>query len=908
MPSKQACDVFKPHLFLSNNRCRDCDFPESDHFTLDAASGRGRAPTVEQKLAQLVSSECTHYTPHAWIVNKCRDCGRTEDVHETSAGSVAEEEEEEVKPKKKKAPIRNVQEIAALGKEPGRQTAATTAHAMQIKGKGKKKQSEAVEPEAEEERGEEEEEAESEEDEEVGETPLEYNQRVVDHAVAQMVQMEAELEDARASEAAQLSASAITQEQYETNLAAIQQAYTRKEAQLKAEVERARTEIDAVRQREEQSDRKQAEADEEMARMREEAEKAREEAATLRAEAAATASRAEQSQREADAARQEMDKQRQEELEAVRAEMEKARLETEALKAEAQAQREENERREQERREAIAAAQAAAAAAVAQKPDEEVKEQDTQQASASPIVAPLVHPDPTPASIATPDASAAPAAETEDEAQPTAAAPASGDSSGPYAGTVNLSDVLLKVEKLFLSGKNFFRFTYTRPAAVVSSVFLRVIRDEYVLCWGRAGQRAVHPSRTLPFSQITAIVVGRQSSVFRRPEFAAALSGQCFSIVGRSHCLHLMAANERDAEMTSFGLASLLKESRLAVEVFDHQKYCEPHAAVMTETEQEQTEEDDTSAAADLSDPEQLLSVGSSQRVAIALSVKCSALPLVQQNSIVCLVDREEKTDRLVYVSQTEKQSKTSNPNWQKQFALEYELGSVRELRFNVYDVALKSTSIDDNDRIGSVRVNIAELVELDGVDFVFALSHADHNKNFKLIRAQATMTLRCTRKERVVAGGEKQYSSARLSVDNVQLAGLQSMLQKGDVFTSHTEHAPSLPLTLLYRVPAGGEKSFQLGELAWTVHGGGGAGAGEVALRSICDVYVGKKQRSFPTSAADECCFSLLSKSGVRLDLEARSGKQRDEYVNAVTALLKHAAVEARKKAHAKLGTGRFL
>ena len=70
--------------------------------------------------------------------------------------------------------------------------------------------------------------------------------------------------------------------------------------------------------------------------------------------------------------------------------------------------------------------------------------------------------------------------------------------------------------------------------------------------------------------------------------------------------------------------------------------------------------------------------------------------------------------------------------------------------------------------------------------------------------------------------------------------------------------------------------------------------------------MYVGKKQRSFPLSALDECCFSLLSKNGVRLDLEAKSKALRDEFVNAITALLKHAAVEAKKKAHAKLGTGR--
>ena len=893
MPARSACDHFVPHLFLSNNRCRDCDFPESEHVAVSAASPRGRAPTLEQKVDALVRGGCTHYTPHAWIVDRCRDCGRRETVHETSAGSAGSEQDDADGGRRQvgSAPLRREAEIAALGlggSRRGSQNAVTSA--MNIR-RGKRGAAGGAGDDS-------------------SASSLEQAQRVLSQAVAAMVLMGEELEEVKAQEAESLQSQSITQTEYDAKMAELEAAFQRKEAELKAQVEEAKAEIDAaqvqLKLEQEEEAKREEEQQAQLQQARAEADKAKEEAAALRAEVAAAASKAEQD-------REERDRATQEELERARAEAANARLEADAARAETQAQREEQERRDRAAAEAAveaaAAAEAAAAEAAAQKEREreEVKEQEAQVTVSAPVF-PSSVPGSRTGSVTLPRQ------EDEDDVQPTVASAAAA-TKGPYRGTVNLSDVLLKVEKLFLSGKSFFRFSYSRQTVVVCALFLRVIEDEYVLCWSRGGQRNVHSTRCLPFSSIQEIVVGKQSSVFRRPEFAAATEAQCLSVIGRDHCLHLMAGNERDAEMTSFGLASLLKESRISVKWCEPGQYQEADNAVITETTQEQAEEDDGAQPADLHDLELLSSLASTSRVSVHLSVKCSSLPLAHQNVIVCLVDREEKTDRLVYVSQTERVSRNPNPEFSREFVVEYELGSVRELRFNVYDVSVKSQSIEDADRLGSLKADIREIVELDGVDFVFRLQHREHSKNYKLIKSQSQITVCCTRKEQPrTAAPNSSYNSSRLEVDEAQLAALQQMLVKGDIFTLHVDQAAPQPVTVYYRTAAAAAPassapatgSFALGNLHYTVMGESGAvEAQSVPLRSICDVYMGKKQRSFPASAADDCCFSLLSKTGVRLDLEAKSMQQREEFVNAVTALLKHATMEARKKAQARLGMG---
>ena len=506
MPSKCPCDRFTPHLFLKNGRCRDCDFLESEHITIATTDGRGRAATLEQKVDSLVKDGCTHYTPHAWLVDRCRDCGRPESVHLTSAGSIEDEAEDEQTSRRavKHAPIRNAEEIAAMGSSSSRRSSQVIANAMKVR-KGKKKTAgEAVETAAgDDDNDDDDDDEEDEEEEDVG--SLEHAQRVMDKAVAQMMLMDQELEDVRAQEAQSLHSSSISQAEYDSKMAQIQAAFEAKEAELRAEVETAKAAIDAAQSSlRAQTEAAQAEAAreadaraaandsarDELARMREEADRAREEAASLRAQAQAAASRAEEEREERDRARQADDavreRSRQAELEAARAEAATARAEADTARAEAAQQREEQERRDRAAADERAAAEERAAeereAAAAQKraEAEEVKEEATQVTSA-PNIVPVATAGR--ASTTTEGSAEPPQFHEEEEPQPTVA-PAS-QPAGPYAGTVNLNDVLLKVEKLFLSGKNFFRFQYAKPGAVITALFLRVIQDEYVLCWSR---------------------------------------------------------------------------------------------------------------------------------------------------------------------------------------------------------------------------------------------------------------------------------------------------------------------------------------------------------------------------------------------------------------------------------------
>jgi len=85
----------------------------------------------------------------------------------------------------------------------------------------------------------------------------------------------------------------------------------------------------------------------------------------------------------------------------------------------------------------------------------------------------------------------------------------------------------------------------------------------------------------------------------------------------------------------------------------------------------------------------------------------------------------------------------------------------------------------------------------------------------------------------------------------------------------------------------------FELGSLQWSVVG---AKAQLLPLRSVVDVFVGKKSPSFPADAADDRAFSLVSKGGVRLDLEAKSRQQRDSWVQGIISLLKAAAAQQQK------------
>ena len=88
------------------------------------------------------------------------------------------------------------------------------------------------------------------------------------------------------------------------------------------------------------------------------------------------------------------------------------------------------------------------------------------------------------------------------------------------------------------------------------------------------------------------------------------------------------------------------------------------------------------------------LGIPSTQKIEIAC--KCASLPSEHQNTIVCLVDRDERTNKLVYLNQSERISGTVDPTFKKKFPLTFVDTSAKTLRFNVYDVVSGEESSSD--------------------------------------------------------------------------------------------------------------------------------------------------------------------------------------------------------------------
>lgn len=144
-----------------------------------------------------------------------------------------------------------------------------------------------------------------------------------------------------------------------------------------------------------------------------------------------------------------------------------------------------------------------------------------------------------------------------------------------------------------------------------------------------------------------------------------------------------------------------------------------------------------------------------------------SNLPSVHNNTIVCLVDRDERTDKLVYLNQTERVTKTNCPVFRKKFPLEYIETAAKKLRFNVYDVPSGATSIEDPDRVGSAVVTLKECVDGAGTDFIFNLSHKDGKKQSLLDGAKSTITVNCFSKKEVLTAATMKMATEKDAVNN---------------------------------------------------------------------------------------------------------------------------------------------
>lgn len=85
--SSAVCDHYRHHAFLNNDRCRDCGHTLAEHSSHIKSPINNKSFDPHTVTALLYSnSECTHFSGHYWLWNRCRDCARSEGVHTTTDG------------------------------------------------------------------------------------------------------------------------------------------------------------------------------------------------------------------------------------------------------------------------------------------------------------------------------------------------------------------------------------------------------------------------------------------------------------------------------------------------------------------------------------------------------------------------------------------------------------------------------------------------------------------------------------------------------------------------------------------------------------------------------------------------------------------------------------------------------
>ena len=177
----------------------------------------------------------------------------------------------------------------------------------------------------------------------------------------------------------------------------------------------------------------------------------------------------------------------------------------------------------------------------------------------------------------------------------------------------------------------------------------------------------------------------------------------------------------------------------------------------------------------------------------------------------------------------------------------------------------------------------------------MYTLSHKHPRRQEKLTAALSTLTVSCASKVQVGTAETEEQRAAK-----ERLKSTERMMVQADTFINHVEGINPQSITLFYtpgvqpqNVPATGEERFDIGHFNWATIG---AKPHTMPLRSVVDVFVGRKAKVFGPEAREENCFSLVSKTGLRLDLEAKSKQQRDAWVSGVISFLKAAAAQGQK------------
>lgn len=739
--------------------------------------------------------------------------------------------------------------------------------------------------------------------------------------VAKVNLLEEEYEKRSEVDAAKLANNEITQQEYDASVSDLKAAFAAKEAELRIEVEETRRALD------EANAARQAEMDEAHALHQKELDSAKllkeQEIAAVEEQARVALAAAERDRAEALALKREA-----EELRAA------ALVEVEKAKEQIESERVESQKKEQ----------AAIAEESAKRVIVEEKLKEARALMAKPKREYEVRMGLTDEQLND---------ESESLPQPIEV---SNPSSNP-SSSVKLTPVTQNLERLFQIGRNVIRFQADKPP-VFASIFIRELVPGtgsasspltnsnsldgntpsvgYSLCWSKADDRTGHPSRSLPFVDLTAIVLGKQSAVFKQPTAMQSPERCCVSFIARPavadevtrKSLHVEFGSEREADTWLYGIASLMKEYGLNPALYtrfgqytenDSNKNADHLLSEVSDGSRPSTKWDRDSIAA----ANQLIqykievalacnNVPTAQTTATSPSEaqQQPQQPQAQSNIVICMVERNDRTNQLEYRDQTEAIEGSTKPRFKKRFPCTYIAGSGKALRFNVYDLPLGSTSLSDADRIGSAIIDVKSLVDRPGAEFVYTLSHRDESKRSRLASALTTISVICVSKVQLLTASEEEAKSLR-----EQIKIQEQLVSTASRFTNYVDGVGAQDIHMFYtpgQPPAdlapsaegvasdgdvGSSDRFYVGHLNWSPIGGR---PHLMPLTSIVDVFVGRKAKVFPDYCRDDRCFSLVSNTGARLDLEAHDAPHRQVWVETIIGLLKAAALQRQQDAAA--------
>lgn len=238
-------------------------------------------------------------------------------------------------------------------------------------------------------------------------------------------------------------------------------------------------------------------------------------------------------------------------------------------------------------------------------------------------------------------------------------------------------------------GREFVKYPFGSGKPTKKNVFFVADNQWGVLYWCEAGKRVCTPSKSMPISHITHIIVGKRTPAFLMSDQAqASWASRCFSLVSTMRTLDLEAPTSGQCTAWVNGIADLTKKggaqgARIQRLPTFHKKHS---CRELTR---------------DTADP---------THQAMEVWIKLEGLPKKHPQSkagiLIALLERDESTKQYQYFGQMGWAADQNNSNAETQLLVGYRVGHSSEFRLNFYHVAdtEKVARVTETDRFGSSK------------------------------------------------------------------------------------------------------------------------------------------------------------------------------------------------------------